>query len=60
MIDIKEVLLQLFQKIFDKKSSCGGVKSNIISNQQLEKELNKSVIRKNEKLKVYSASKGNI
>ena len=60
MIDIKEVLLQLFQKFFDKKLSCGGVKSNIISNQQLEKELNKSVIRKNEKLKVYSASKGNI
>ena len=40
--------------------SGGGVKSNIIPNQQLEKELNKSVIRKIEKLKVDSASKGNI
>ena len=47
-------------KCFDKKSSSGAIKSEIISNQQLAEELQKPIIRKFEKHKVYSSFKDNI
>ena len=42
-------------KAFDKKTSGGVTKSEILSNQQLAEELHKSIIRKFEKQKVHSS-----
>ena len=42
-------------KTFDKKTSGGVTKSEILSNQQLPEELHKSIIRKFEKQKVHSS-----
>ena len=42
-------------KTFDKKTSGGVTKSEILSNQQLAEELHKSIIRKFEKQKVHSS-----
>ena len=39
---------------FDKKISGGTVKTNIISNRELEEELHKPIIRKFNKRKIYS------
>ena len=55
-------------KFFDKKSSVSGVKSEVMPNQrlsdlamrQLAEELQKPIIRKFEKQKVYSSFKDNI
>ena len=58
-MDIKEILLQWFT-CFDIKSSGGAVKSEIMSNQQLAKELHKTIIRTFEKRKVHSSLIDNI
>ena len=47
-------------KCFDKKSSGGVVKSEIMPNQQLAEELHKPINRKIEKSKVHSSFKGKI
>ena len=47
-------------KLFDKKTSGSGVKSEIISNQELATELQKPVIRKFENRKVQSSFMDNI
>ena len=47
-------------EIFDEKSSGSDTKTKIIASQQLAKELHKPIVRKFEKRKVYSFSKGNI
>ena len=47
-------------KFFDKKSSGGVVKIEIMPNQQLAEELHKPIVRKFEKRKVYSFFKDNI
>ena len=47
-------------KFFDKKKSGGAFKNEIISNKELAEELNKQIIRKFKKLKVYSFCKDNI
>ena len=47
-------------KFFDKKSSDGVVKIEIMPNQQLAEELHKPIVRKFEKRKVYSFFKDNI
>ena len=44
-------------KLHDKRSLGGGVKSEIIPNQELAEELHKPVIRKFEKRKIYPSSK---
>ena len=48
-------LASMVHTFFDKKSSGGAVKSKIISNQQLAKEIHKPVIRKFEKRNVHSS-----
>ena len=48
-------LASMVYNLFDKKFSGGAIKSEIISNQQLAEDLHKPVIRKFEKLKVYSS-----
>ena len=50
----------MFYKFFDKKTSDGTVKSEIISNQQLAKELYKVVIRKFKTQKIHSSFTNNI
>ena len=47
-------------KFFDKKSKGTGIKNEIKQNQQLANELQKPVIRKSKKTKVYSSFKENI
>ena len=47
-------------KCFDKEYTSGAIKSNIMSNQQLAKKLQKPIIRKFRKFKVYSSFKDNI
>ena len=47
-------------KFFDKKSSDGVAKIEIMPNQQLAEELHKPIVRKFEKRKVYSFFKDNI
>ena len=47
-------------KYFDKKTSGGTVKNEIISNRELAGELNKSIIRTFEKRKVHSRFIDNI
>ena len=44
----------------DKRSSNGAIESEIISNQKLAEETHKRIIKKFEKLKVYSSFKDNI
>ena len=53
-------LASLVYKSFDKKSSGSGVKSEIIIRQELAEELNKPIIRKFKKRKVYSSFMDNI
>ena len=50
----------MLYKLFDKKTSGSGVKSEIISNQELATELQKPVIRKFENRKVQSSFMDNI
>ena len=71
-MDIKEVLLLWFKKIFDKKSASladksakgsgfkSAINNEINQNEQFAKELNKIIIRKFEKTKLYSSFKDNI
>ena len=61
MMDIKEVLLLWFINILIKKKSAGGaIKQNETKqNEQLAEELPKSIIKKIEKIKVYSLFKSN-
>ena len=47
-------------KFFDKKSSCGAIKSEIILNQQLADKLHKLIIRNIQKRKVYPSFKDSI
>ena len=47
-------------KFFNKKTSGGAVKSEILSNHQLSKELHKPIIRKFEKQKLHSSFTYNI
>ena len=47
------MLLQWFINILIKKTAGGAVKSKIMSNKELAKELHKLIIRKFEKRKVY-------
>ena len=60
MMDIKEVLLQWFMLFFNKKTSDGVVKSEIMPNQELAEELHKPTIRKFEKGKLHALFKDNI
>ena len=60
MMDISVDLLQLFYKCFDKKTSGGTVKNELIANKGLAEELNKAIIRKLEKMKVQSPLIDNI
>ena len=68
MMDIKVVILQWFNKFFDKKSlatrdksaSDGAVKNENMSNKELEEELHKSIIRKFKERKLYSSFIENI
>ena len=53
-------LASMVYKFFDKRTSGSGVKSKIMSNQELPEELQKPIIRKLEKLKVYSSFIDNI
>ena len=60
MMDIKGVLLQWFINFLKKKSSItntsgSAAKSKIISDQELSKELHKTVIKKFEKWKVHTS-----
>ena len=47
-------------KLFDRNTSGGTVKNEIISNKELEEELHKPIIRKFEKRKVHSSFIDNI
>ena len=47
-------------KFFNKKSKGGGIKNQITQNQQLAEELEKPIIRKFKKRRVYSSFKVNI
>ena len=47
-------------KFFDKKTSGGVVKREIMSNEELAEELHKTIISKFEKRKAYSPIIGNI
>ena len=53
-------LASMAYKFFDKKSKGAGIKDKIKENQQLANELNKPIIRKFKKRKVYSFFKDNI
>ena len=53
-------LTLMVDKYFDKKTSGGTVKNEIISNRELAGELNKSIIRTFEKRKVHSRFIDNI
>ena len=59
MTDIKEVLLFLIDKFFDKKSEGSGNVSNK-ENMQLAEELHKPIIKKSKKRKVFSSFRDNI
>ena len=52
MMDISVDLLQWFYKCFDKNTSGGTVKNEVISNKGLAEEWHKAIIRKLEKIKV--------
>ena len=53
-------LASMVYKFFDKKTSGGTVKSEIISNKELAEELHEQIIRKFKKSKVHSSFIGNI
>ena len=48
-------LASMIYKCFDKKTSCGIFKTEIISNKELAEELHKAIIKKSEKRKVHSS-----
>ena len=54
------VFASIVYKLFDKKTSGGNVESENMQNQELSEKLHKPIIRKFEKLKVYSSSINNI
>ena len=54
MMDIQEIPFQWFKDCLVNKALGVGIKNENISNMELTKELNKPIIRKFEKLKVYS------
>ena len=60
IMDIKDVLFQLFIIFFDKKPSGRSVKIETVTNQEIAAESHKPIIRKLEKRKVYSSFKDNI
>ena len=47
-------------KFFDKKTCCGTIKNEIMSDQELAEELHKPIIRKLEKRKLHSPFTDNI
>ena len=51
----QRVLVAIVYRFFNKKNSVGAVESEIISNQELAKELHKRIIRQFEKRKVHSS-----
>ena len=55
MMDIKDIkgLVSTIYKFFDKKTSGGVIKDEIIQNEKLAEELHKPIIRKFEKGKVH-------
>ena len=53
-------LTSMVYKFFDKKTSGGVIKNEVMSNKELAKELHKSIIRKFEKRKVHSPFIDNI
>ena len=53
-------LTSMVYKLFDRNTSGGTVKNEIISNKELEEELHKPIIRKFEKRKVHSSFIDNI
>ena len=60
MMSINVELRQWFTNFYGEKSSGGAVKSEIMPNQQLAKELHKPIIRKFETQKVHSSFIDNI
>ena len=50
----------MVHKFFDKKTSCGTFKNEIISNKELPEELHKAIIKKSGKRKVRSSYMDNI
>ena len=52
--------LSLVYNFFDKKSSVNAIRIQIMLNQEYAKNLNKLIIRKFEKRKVYSSFKDNV
>ena len=52
--------LSLVYNFFDKKSSVNAIRIQIMLNQEFAKNLNKLIIRKFEKRKVYSSFKDNV
>ena len=59
-MDIKEELLLWFIHFFDKNSTVSGVNIPLEFNEQLVKELHKSIIKKLKKRIVYSGFNDNI
>ena len=53
-------LASMVYKYFDKKSKGAGIKNEIKENEQLANELDKPIIRKSRKRKVYSSFRDNI
>ena len=53
-------LVSVVYRFFDKKSKGAGIKNEIKENQQLANELQKPIIQKFKRRKVYSSLKGNI
>ena len=60
MMDINVDLLQWPINFFDKKTSCGTVKNEIMSNKKIAEEFHKPIIRKYKKRKVRSPFIDNI
>ena len=58
--EYQQGLASMVYKFFDKKTSGGANKNEIMSNQELAEKLRKPIIRKFEKRKVYSSFKDNI
>ena len=59
-MDIKSVFASMIYNFFYEKTSGSAVKSEIMSNQELAKELQRPIITKFEKRKVYSSVMDNI
>ena len=53
-------LALMFYRVFDKRTSGGAIKNEIISNKELTDELHKSIISKFKKWKVYSSFIDNV